>query len=165
VRLGSVWGESGIRTAGPGCSHITEREREVLALMAEGRSNTSICERLTLSAKTVEGHVRNIFTKLGAGESADDHSWVLAVLSYLRSPQRQESWPRTALSRQRACRRQAVPAQKMRRGPRADLEPGLGQEVRRRGILDRVERQHAAIQAPPEGEQLARLVGGMVGRD
>jgi len=68
---------------------LTDREREVLALMAEGRSNTGICERLTLSPKTVEGHVRNIFTKLGVGESADDHRRVLAVLSYLRSAPRQ----------------------------------------------------------------------------
>jgi serine/threonine-protein kinase len=72
-------------------SQLTEREREVLALMAEGRSNTGVCERLILSPKTVEGHVRNIFTKLGVGESADDHRRVVAVLSYLRSrPQRQE---------------------------------------------------------------------------
>lgn len=64
---------------------LTDRERQVLALMAEGRSNTGICERLALSPKTVEGHVRNIFMKLGVGESADDHRRVLAVLSYLRS--------------------------------------------------------------------------------
>ena len=72
------------RTASP-VGQLTEREREVLALMAEGRSNTGICERLALSPKTVEGHVRNIFTKLGVGESADDHRRVLAVLNYLRS--------------------------------------------------------------------------------
>ena len=68
---------------------LTDREREVLALMAEGRSNKGICERLFLGPKTVEGHVRNIFTKLGLGESADDHRRVLAVLSYLRSTPRQ----------------------------------------------------------------------------
>jgi len=65
---------------------LTERERQVLALMAEGRSNKAICERLFLGPKTVEGHVTHIFTKLGIGESADDHRRVLAVLSYLRSP-------------------------------------------------------------------------------
>ena len=54
--------------------------------MAQGRSNKGICERLFLGLKTVEGHVRNIFTKLGVGEAADDHRRVLAVLSYLRSP-------------------------------------------------------------------------------
>jgi len=68
---------------------LTEREREVLALMAEGRSNKGICERLFLGPKTVEGHVTHIFTKLGLGESADDHRRVLAVLSYLRSTPQQ----------------------------------------------------------------------------
>ena len=68
---------------------LTGREREVLALMAEGRSNKGICERLFLGPKTVEGHVRNIFTKLGLGESGDDHRRVLAVLSYLRSTPQQ----------------------------------------------------------------------------
>ena len=66
-------------------SQLTERECEVLAQMAEGRSNQGICARLMLSPKTVEGHVRNIFMKLGVGESADDHRRVLAILSYLRS--------------------------------------------------------------------------------
>ena len=70
---------------------LTERERQVLALMAEGRSNNGICQRLHLGPKTVEGHVRSIFTKLGVGESADDHRRVLAVLSYLRSPPRQQA--------------------------------------------------------------------------
>ena len=59
--------------------------------MAEGRSNKGICERLFLSPKTVEGHVRSIFTKLGVSESADDHRRVLAELSYLRSPPRQQA--------------------------------------------------------------------------
>jgi DNA-binding NarL/FixJ family response regulator len=69
---------------------LTEREREVLALMAEGRSNKGICERLGLGPKTVEGHVTHIFTKLGVGESGDDHRRVLAVLSYLRSAPQQQ---------------------------------------------------------------------------
>ena len=68
---------------------LAGREREVLALMAGSCSNKGICERLTLSAKTVEGHVRNIFMKLAAGESGGDHRWVLAVLSYLRSAPQQ----------------------------------------------------------------------------
>jgi len=69
---------------------LTDREREVLALMAEGLSNKGISERLFLGPKTVEGHITHIFTKLGVGESTDDHRRVLAVLSYLRSvPQRQ----------------------------------------------------------------------------
>lgn len=63
---------------------LTEREREVLSLMAEGRSNRGICARLYLSPKTVEAHVRHIFMKLGVEQSADDHRRVLAVLTYLR---------------------------------------------------------------------------------
>jgi DNA-binding NarL/FixJ family response regulator len=64
---------------------LTERERDVLTLMAEGRSNRGICERLFLSPKTVEAHVRHIFMKLGIEESRDDHRRVLAVLASLRS--------------------------------------------------------------------------------
>lgn len=64
---------------------LTTREREVLALMAEGRSNQAISERLFLSAKAVEAHVRNIFIKLGLEPAADDHRRVLAVIAYLRS--------------------------------------------------------------------------------
>jgi len=66
---------------------LTVREREVLALMAEGRSNQAICGALFLSPKTVEGHVRQIFMKLGLRESPDQHRRVLAVLAFLRSPQ------------------------------------------------------------------------------
>jgi DNA-binding NarL/FixJ family response regulator len=64
---------------------LSERERQVLALMAEGRSNQAICDRLFISMKTVEAHVRNIFMKLDLSEVADDHRRVLAVLAYLRS--------------------------------------------------------------------------------
>jgi DNA-binding NarL/FixJ family response regulator len=63
---------------------LTDREREVLALMAEGRSNKGICERLFLSPKTVEAHVKHIFGKLGLDESGENHRRVLAVLAYLR---------------------------------------------------------------------------------
>jgi DNA-binding NarL/FixJ family response regulator len=63
---------------------LTGREGEVLALMAEGRSNKGICEQLYLSPKTVEAHVRHIFSKLGIGESHADHRRVVAVLTYLR---------------------------------------------------------------------------------
>jgi DNA-binding NarL/FixJ family response regulator len=64
---------------------LSQREREVLGLMAEGRSNTSIRDRLFLSPKTVETHVRNIFMKLGLVEADDDHRRVLAVLTFLRT--------------------------------------------------------------------------------
>jgi DNA-binding NarL/FixJ family response regulator len=65
-------------------AELTAREREVLALMAEGRSNKAISARLFLSPKTVEAHVKHIFTKLELDESPDDHRRVLAVLAYLR---------------------------------------------------------------------------------
>jgi DNA-binding NarL/FixJ family response regulator len=63
---------------------LTEREREVLALMAEGRSNQGICDRLFLAPKTVEAHIANIFSKLELQPAADDHRRVLAVVAYLR---------------------------------------------------------------------------------
>jgi DNA-binding NarL/FixJ family response regulator len=63
---------------------LTPREREILALMAEGRSNAAIAQRLTLELKTVEGHVRAVFAKLGLEPAGEDHRRVLAVLAYLR---------------------------------------------------------------------------------
>jgi DNA-binding NarL/FixJ family response regulator len=66
-------------------AELTDRERDVLALIAEGRSNKAICARLFLSPKTVEAHVKHIFRKLDIDESPDDHRRVLAVLAYLRS--------------------------------------------------------------------------------
>jgi DNA-binding NarL/FixJ family response regulator len=64
---------------------LTEREREILAAMAEGRSNAAISRELFLSPKTVETHVGAIFSKLGLEPAADDNRRVLAVLAYLRS--------------------------------------------------------------------------------
>jgi DNA-binding NarL/FixJ family response regulator len=64
---------------------LSEREREVLALMAEGRSNQAIGQRLFLSERTVEAYVRSIFTKLNLEPTADDHRRILAVLAFLRA--------------------------------------------------------------------------------
>ena len=65
--------------------HLTEREREVLALMAEGRSNRAIAERLFVTEHTVEKHVKSIFGTLRLPPSPDDHRRVLAVITYLNS--------------------------------------------------------------------------------
>ena len=66
-------------------AQLTEREVEILALMAEGRSNAGICERLVLSPRTIESHVRVIMRKLGLDQAEDNHRRVLAVLAYLRA--------------------------------------------------------------------------------
>ena len=63
---------------------LTGRERDVLALMAEGRTNAAIGERLAIGSKTVEMHVNTILSKLGLEPAADDNRRVLAVLAYLR---------------------------------------------------------------------------------
>jgi len=64
---------------------LTDREREVLALMAEGRSNAGIAHRLWITEGTVEKHVRSILARLRLPETEDDHRRVLAVLAYLES--------------------------------------------------------------------------------
>jgi serine/threonine-protein kinase len=71
------------RQQGP-LDELTDREREVLALIAEGRSNHGIAEILVLCPKTVEAHIGRVFTKLGLDESPDYHRRVLAVLAFLR---------------------------------------------------------------------------------
>ena len=65
---------------------LTSRERQVLALMAEGRSNQGICSTLFLSPKTVEAHVHQIFSKLSLQAAPEDHRRVLAVLKHLSAP-------------------------------------------------------------------------------
>ena len=64
---------------------LTPREREVLELMAEGRSNTAIAEQMVVTERAVEKHVTSIFGKLGLVPATEDHRRVLAVLTFLRS--------------------------------------------------------------------------------
>jgi DNA-binding NarL/FixJ family response regulator len=66
-------------------AELTGREREVLALMAEGRSNQAIAEQLVVTERAVEKHVTSIFDKLGLAPAAQDHRRVLAVLTFLRA--------------------------------------------------------------------------------
>ena len=75
----------GRRAAEGPLDELTPREREVLGLMAEGRSNKAICDKLFLSPKTVETHVNSIFGKLNLPQAPDDHRRVLAVLTFLRA--------------------------------------------------------------------------------
>ena len=72
------------RKRGP-LDELTDREREILGLMAEGHSNQAICSRLVISPRTVESHVRTVFMKLGLAESADSSRRVLAVLAFLQA--------------------------------------------------------------------------------
>jgi DNA-binding NarL/FixJ family response regulator len=64
---------------------LTERERDVLGLMAEGRSNQAIAERLVVTERAIEKHVTSIFSKFGLHPTAEDHRRVLAVLTFLDS--------------------------------------------------------------------------------
>jgi DNA-binding NarL/FixJ family response regulator len=76
----------GRRREGPDAlEDLSDRERQVLGLMAEGRSNQAIAERLFITERTVEKHVKSILIKLRLPESPDDHRRVLAVLAYLRA--------------------------------------------------------------------------------
>lgn len=65
-------------------AELTDREREVLSLMAQGLSNAALSEELVLSVKTIEGHVRSVFMKLGLEQGEREHRRVLAVLEFLR---------------------------------------------------------------------------------
>jgi DNA-binding NarL/FixJ family response regulator len=71
------------RTADDPLEDLTAREREVLALMAEGRTNAGIARRLWVTEGTVEKHVHSIFVKLRLPESDDDHRRILAVVAFL----------------------------------------------------------------------------------
>jgi DNA-binding NarL/FixJ family response regulator len=66
---------------------LSEREREVLKLMAEGLTNSGIAKRLYLSDRTVEAHVRHVLMKLELPDGEDGHRRVLAVLAHLRATQ------------------------------------------------------------------------------
>jgi len=66
-------------------AELTPREREVIALVAEGRSNKGIGQRLFITERAVQKHVTSIFMKLGVPQSEDDHRRILAVLAYVRS--------------------------------------------------------------------------------
>ncbi len=72
------------RTQDEPIASLSQREREVLSLMAEGRTNQAIAERLVITERTVEKHVNGIFGKLRITPSPEDHRRVLAVLAYLR---------------------------------------------------------------------------------
>jgi len=75
----------GVHRAGNPLASLTSREREVLALMAEGRTNVGIARRLWLTERTVETHIGSILAKLGLANSDEDHRRVLAVLVHLSS--------------------------------------------------------------------------------
>ena len=76
----------GRRRAQSPLEQLSEREREILGLMAQGRSNQAISQRLHLSERTVESHVGSIFSKLGLEPTVDDHRRVMAVLLHLGRP-------------------------------------------------------------------------------
>jgi DNA-binding NarL/FixJ family response regulator len=78
---------SALLTAGPDhpLAELTDREQQVLALMAEGRTNSAIADRLYLGRKTVESYVNTLFTKLELPPAPDDNRRVLAVLAWLRT--------------------------------------------------------------------------------
>lgn len=67
-------------------AELTDRERQVLSLMAQGLTNAALAEELIVSVKTVEGYIRNVFTKLGLAPGEREHRRVLAVLHFLRQP-------------------------------------------------------------------------------
>ena len=84
VSISTRVGERRATDEGP-LDSLSPREREVLSLMAEGRTNNAIAEALVVTPGAVEKHVSNIFGKLNLPAAADDHRRVLAVLAFLRA--------------------------------------------------------------------------------
>lgn len=78
---------AGLLAGGTHADRLTDREHDVAAFMAQGRSNHAIGRLLGMKARTVESHIRSIFVKYGLAEVPDDHRRVLAVLNYLRDHQ------------------------------------------------------------------------------
>lgn len=74
------------RSDTPAVASLSPREQEVLGLVAEGRSNTAIAQALGLSERTVEAHMRSVFSKLGLHDDGSTHRRVLAVVTYLETP-------------------------------------------------------------------------------
>jgi DNA-binding NarL/FixJ family response regulator len=72
------------RLANSPMAHLTEREREVLAQMAQGKNNAAIARSLFLTERAVEKHINSLFHKLGLSEEEDVHRRVMAVLAFLR---------------------------------------------------------------------------------
>jgi DNA-binding NarL/FixJ family response regulator len=91
--LAELRGDSKRSVAGDPLAELTERERGVLSLMAEGHTNEAIGERLHISPKTIEANVTAIFEKLGIGEVAGGHKRVLAVIAYLNAAAKQREVP------------------------------------------------------------------------
>src|SRR5262249_44719450 len=145
------------RRAADPLQRLSERERAVLTLMAEGRSNAGIAARLYLSPKSVERNVAAVFDKLGLPPDSDDNRRVLAVIAFLRAPagpaRRAQTWPpherRPAASRRQRPRHLRRP--ELPRGPRlACVGHGAGTGARLwRSPLPTGRRRRRRTRGPP----------------
>jgi len=131
---------------------LTEREREVLALMAEGRSNSGIAHRLWITEGTVEKHVRSILARMDLPETEDDHRRVLAVLAYLDS-RLGPAPPRAARAREDAA-------------DRGTRQTRFGQERDRRAVRHHVREVVLGVHGNEDHEgQLRALLGSELAGD